>query len=237
MNDPKSRLIVALDVAGRREALAAVRRLSGHVGYFKIGLELFTREGPGLVEEIRDTGEKIFLDLKLHDIPNTVAGAMRSACALGIDMITVHASGGTAMLEAACAQARESAAPPLVLAVTALTSLSEADMNRFGVQGSMDEWVGRLARTAYEAGVRGLVASAREIPMLRRTMDPQLRLVIPGIRPAGVAAQDQARTATPYEAIRAGASFLVVGRPIMQAGDPAAAADAATAEIARALGS
>lgn len=110
-------------------------------------------------------------------------------------------------------------------------------MNRFGVQGSMDEWVGRLARTAYEAGVRGLVASAREIPMLRRTMDPQLRLVIPGIRPAGVAAQDQARTATPYEAIRAGASFLVVGRPIMQAGDPAAAADAATAEIARALGS
>lgn len=235
MNDSRSNLIVALDVSCREEALAAVGRLSGHAGYFKIGLELFTREGPGLVEEIRDRGEKIFLDLKLHDIPNTVAGAMRSACRLGVDMITVHASGGTAMLEAACKEAEASASPPVVLAVTALTSLSETDMECFGVQGSVEDWVHRLARTAYAAGVRGLVASARELPMLRSRMNPDLQLVIPGIRPAGTGTQDQARTATPFDAIRAGADYIVVGRPIMQAENPVAAADAIVQDIARAF--
>ncbi len=235
MNDPQSRLIVALDVPGREAALAAVERLSGHVGYFKIGLELFTREGPRLAEEIRDRGEKIFLDLKLHDIPNTVAGAVRSACKLGIDMVTVHASGGTAMLEAAAREANASDAPPLVLAVTALTSLSEEDMARLGVNGSLKDWVERLARTASDAGIRGLVASAGEISMLKSKLDPRLQLVVPGIRPAGTGIQDQSRTATPYDAIKSGANYLVVGRPIMQAPDPAAAADAITEEIARAL--
>ncbi len=235
MNDPRSRLIVALDVPGREAAFTAVDQLSGHVGCFKIGLELFTREGPRLVEEIRDRGERIFLDLKLHDIPNTVAGAVRSVCKLGIDMVTVHASGGSAMLEATCREAQASDSPPLVLAVTALTSLSEEDMQRFGVNGSMEEWVERLARTAYNAGIRGLVASAGEISMLRSKMDPQLQLVIPGIRPKGADAQDQFRTATPYDAVKAGASCIVVGRPIMQAPDPAAAADAIVGEIARAL--
>lgn len=235
MNDPRSRIIVALDVPGREAALAAVDRLSGRVGYFKIGLELFTREGPGLVEEIRDRGEKIFLDLKLHDIPNTVAGAVRSVCKLGVDMLTVHASGGAAMLEAAAREAVLSEKPLLVLAVTALTSLSEKDMARFGVNGSMEAWVERLARTACDAGIRGLVASAKEISMLRSNLDPQVQLVIPGIRPAGAATQDQSRTATPYDAIRAGANYLVIGRPVMQAPDPAAAADAITEEISRAL--
>jgi len=235
MNDPRSKLIVALDVADRNTALSAVERLTGHAGYFKIGLELFTREGPRLVEEIRDRGEKVFLDLKLHDIPNTVAGAMRSVCKLGIDMITVHASGGAAMLEAAGREAQSLNSPPLVLAVTALTSLSETDMVRFGVQGSMEEWVERLALTSYEAGIRGLVASARELPILRSKLDPGLQLVIPGIRPTGSALQDQARAATPYDAIRGGASYIVVGRPIMKAENPAAAADAICAEIDRAL--
>jgi orotidine-5'-phosphate decarboxylase len=235
MNDPRSKLIVALDVPSRKAALAAVDELSAHAGYFKIGLELFTCEGPRLVEEIRDRGERIFLDLKLHDIPNTVRGAIRSACKLGIDMITVHAAGGAAMLEAACKEAQSSDSSPLVLAVTALTSLSEEDMFRLGVNGSMEEWVGRLARTACDAGIRGLVSSARELPMLRSKMDPQLQLVIPGIRPTGDERQDQSRTATPTEAIHAGADFIVVGRPILQAHDKAAAADLITEEIAQAL--
>jgi orotidine-5'-phosphate decarboxylase len=235
MNDSRSRLIVALDVPDSNSALAAVDQLSGHVGSFKIGLELFTREGPRLVGEIRDRGERIFLDLKLHDIPNTVAGAVRSVCKLGIDMVTVHASGGAAMLEAAAIEAQSSDSPPLILAVTALTSLSEEDMVRFGVNGSMEEWVERLALTAYNAGIRGLVASAREITMLRSKLDPQLQLVIPGIRPKGTDAQDQSRTATPYDAVKAGASYLVVGRPITKANNPVDAADAIVEEIARAL--
>jgi orotidine-5'-phosphate decarboxylase len=235
MNDPRSRIIVALDVPDRKAAIAAVERLTGHVGSFKIGLELFTREGPRLVEEIRDRGEKIFLDLKLHDIPNTVAGAVRAVCKLGIDMVTVHASGGSAMLEAAAREAQASDSPPLILAVTALTSLSEEDMGRFGLNGSMEQWVERLARTAYDAGIRGLVASAREISMLRGKLDPRLQLVIPGIRPAGTGTQDQSRTATPYDAIKSGANYLVVGRPVMQAPDPVAAAGSIADEIARAL--
>jgi orotidine-5'-phosphate decarboxylase len=235
INNARSKLIVALDVPDRQTSLAAVDRLSGHVGFFKIGLELFTREGPRLVEEIRDLGEKIFLDLKLHDIPNTVAGAMRSVCRLGVDMVTVHASGGAAMLEAACGEAKSASSPPLVLAVTALTSLSEADMNRFGIRGPMEEWVLRLAQTARESGIGGLVASARELPALRSALGPELRLVIPGIRPAGSKTQDQVRTATPYDAVHAGASYIVVGRPIMQAENPAAAADAVSGEIDRAL--
>ncbi len=235
MNDIRSKLIVALDVPGRMEAFAAVDQLSGHVGYFKIGLELFTREGPSLVEEIRNRGEKIFLDLKLHDIPNTVRAAVRSACKLGIDMITVHASGGTAMLEASVEEALSADTPPLILAVTALTSLSEEDMLRFGVKGSMEQWVERLARTACDAGIRGIVASAKEIHMLRSKIDTELQLVIPGIRPAGTDRQDQSRTATPYEAIKAGANYIVVGRPILKTKNPVAAADSITEEITLAL--
>ncbi len=231
MNEARLRLIAALDVADRPAALAAVARLSGRVGFFKIGLELFTREGPRLVEEIRDRGERIFLDLKLHDIPNTVRGAVRSACRLGVHMLTVHAAGGSNMLSAACEEARSSDSPPLLLAVTALTSLSPEDVSRLGVTLSVDQWVEQLAALAYSSGVRGIVASARELPELRRKFGGAFQIVVPGIRPAGSGSQDQSRTATPAEAIRSGADYIVVGRPILQAPDPAAAADAIVDEI------
>lgn len=231
MNDPRSRLIVAIDVPDRMAALGVVDRLSGHVGYFKIGLELFTREGPRLVEEIRDRGEKIFLDLKLHDIPNTVKGAVRSACQLGVHMLTLHASGGSNMLSAASQEAQASSSPPLLLAVTALTSLSEEEIGKLGVTGTIEQWVEKLAGLAHSSGIRGVVASSKELPLLRRRFQDEFQLVIPGIRPAGAALQDQSRTATPAEAIRAGASYIVVGRPILQAPDPAKAADSVVEEI------
>ena len=234
MSNPRSRLIAALDVTDRAAALQCVDRLSGRVGYFKIGLEIFTAEGPRLVEEIRGRNERIFLDLKLHDIPNTVAGAVRSACRLGVDMLTVHASGGAAMMRAAVEEAQQAAAPPLILAVTALTSLSGDDIAQIGVGQKTEQWVETLATAAYGAGVRGIVASSREVSMLREKFGDEMRIVVPGIRPSGAAAQDQSRTATPGEAIRSGAGFIVVGRPILQAADPAAAADAIVAEISQA---
>lgn len=231
MTDPKSRLIVALDVPDRNAALKAVERLSGHVGCFKVGLEIFTREGPRLVEEILGRGERVFLDLKLHDIPNTVRGAVRSACRLGVQMLTVHASGGPAMLSAACQEAQSSAAPPLLLAVTALTSLSDQDIQALGISGSAELWVERLASLAHQSGIPGIVASSRELVMLRCRFGDSLQYVIPGIRPAGAETQDQSRTATPGDAIRAGATYIVVGRPILQAPDPALAASSIVNEI------
>jgi orotidine-5'-phosphate decarboxylase len=235
MNDARSKLIVALDLPDRSSALESVERLSGHVGFFKIGLELFTREGPRLVEEIRDCGEKVFLDLKLHDIPNTVRGAVRSACRLGVQMLTVHASGGPAMLSAASQEAQSSASSPLLLAVTALTSLSEAEINAMGIAGSVEQWVDRLAAMAQNSGIPGIVASSKELSLLRSKFGSTLQFVIPGIRPAGAALQDQSRTATPGEAIRGGANYIVVGRPILQAPDPADAADSIVKEILKSL--
>jgi orotidine-5'-phosphate decarboxylase len=235
MNDARSKLIVALDLPDRSSALESVERLSGHVGFFKIGLELFTREGPRLVEEIRDRGEKVFLDLKLHDIPNTVRGAVRSACRLGVQMLTVHASGGPAMLSAASQETQSSASSPLLLAVTALTSLSEAEINAMGIAGSVEQWVDRLAAMAQNSGIPGLVASSKELSLLRSRFGSTLQFVIPGIRPAGAALQDQSRTATPGEAIRGGANYIVVGRPILQAHDPADAADSIVEEIQKNL--
>jgi orotidine-5'-phosphate decarboxylase len=236
MSDPRSSLIVALDVPDRQAALRAVKQLSGHVGCFKIGLELFAREGPRLVRGIRDHGEKIFLDLKLHDIPNTVRGAVRSACQLGIHMLTLHASGGTSMLSAASEEAHSSNSPPLLLAVTALTSLSENDMQELGVGGSIEQWVERLADVAYRSGIRGIVASGKELPLLRRKFQNSLQIVVPGIRPVGTAQQDQSRTVTPAEAIRAGADYIVIGRPILQAPEPAKAADSILHEIQLGVG-
>lgn len=235
MSNARSRLIVALDVADRAAALRAVDRLSGHVGFFKVGLEIFTHEGPRLVEEIRDRGEKVFLDLKLHDIPNTVRGAVRSACGLGVEMLTLHASGGPGMLAVAAQEAQSSDKPPLLLAVTALTSLSADDVHALGVGSSIEDWVARLASMAYDSGIGGLVASTKELPMLRRKFEGAMKLVIPGIRPAGAAQQDQSRIATPGEAIRSGADYIVVGRPILQSPDPVSAADAIVAEIQQAL--
>ncbi len=231
MNDPRSRLIVALDFPNREFALKAVERLSGHVGFFKVGLELFASEGPRLVQEIRDRGEKVFLDLKLHDIPNTVKGAVRSACRLGVQMLTIHASGGPAMLAAASEEALSSDSPPLLLAVTVLTSLSEEEIRKLGIEGSVEQWVERLAALAHSSGVRGIVASSKELPMLHQTFGNAMEYVIPGIRPAGAALQDQARAATPGEAVMAGATYIVVGRPITQAPDPVKAADSIVEEI------
>jgi orotidine-5'-phosphate decarboxylase len=235
MNEARSRLIVAVDVPDRAAALAAIGRLTGHVGCFKLGLEIFVREGPAFVHEIVGRGEKVFLDLKLHDIPNTVAGAVRSACRLGIGMLTLHAAGGRKMLEAACEAAQGSSSPPLLLAVTALTSLTPDDARSIGVQDSITGWAERLAELSFRAGIRGLVASSHELPNLHRKFGSTMQFVIPGIRPAGAQDRDQARTAAPAEAVRAGADFLVVGRPILQALDPALAADQIVKEIAAAL--
>jgi orotidine-5'-phosphate decarboxylase len=231
MKDARSCLIVALDVPDRATALRAVERLSGHVGFFKLGLEIFVREGPRLVEEVRDRGERVFLDLKLHDIPNTVAGAVRSACTMGVQMLTLHAAGGRGMLEAASEAARASSATPLLLAVTVLTSLSPEAIRSIGISEPSSEWVERLAELAFQSGIPGLVTSALELPPLRRKYGSAMQFVIPGIRPAGAAAQDQARTARPGEAILAGADFLVIGRPILGASDPAQAADMIVREI------
>ena len=235
MKEARSRLIVALDVPDRTAALAAVDRLSGHVGIFKLGLQVFTREGPALVQEIVHRGEKVFLDLKLHDISNTVAGAVRSACNLGVQMLTLHASGGRKMLEAAHAAVRDASCPPLLLAVTALTSIAPEDARSIGVQESLASWAERLADLAFGAGIRGLVTSSHELPYLRGKFGDTMCFVIPGIRLSGTAVRDQVRTATPADAIRAGAGYLVVGRPILEALDPARAADQVVGEIETAL--
>jgi orotidine-5'-phosphate decarboxylase len=235
MIEARSRLIVAIDLPDRNSALAAVDRLSGHVGHFKLGLEVFTSEGPALVKEIVGRGEKVFLDLKLHDIPNTVAGAVNAACRLGVGMITLHAAGGRKMLEAALDAAQASSRPPLLLAVTALTSLAREDARSIGIEHPLATWVERLAELAMQAGIRGLVASSLELPNLHARFGGTMQFVIPGIRPGGAPSQDHTRTATPADAIAAGANYLVVGRPILQAQDPALAADRIVEQIAEAL--
>jgi orotidine-5'-phosphate decarboxylase len=225
MTDGRSRLIVALDLPDRPAALSAVEKLAGRVGYFKLGLELFVSEGPDLVREIRARGERVFLDLKLHDIPNTVAAAVRAAARLDVQMLTIHTAGGLGMLEAARAAAESGPNPPLLLGVTVLTSLSTDDTRLIGIDEPLEKWVERLADLARQARLDGVVASPRELQHLRQRFHGQLKLVIPGIRPAGVRSHDQRRVAGPAEAIRAGADFLVVGRPILQAPDPRQAAD------------
>ena len=235
MNDARSRLIVALDLPDRNAVLAAVDCLSGHVGCFKVGLEAFVRDGPRLVEELRNRGEKVFLDLKLHDIPNTVAGAVRSACALDVQMLTLHASGGREMLEAARNAAQAFPAPPLLLAVTTLTSLSQEAVRAIGMAVPIAEWVERLAVLASQAGIAGLVASPLELPRLRDRFGEDMSIVVPGIRPEGAATRDQSRTARPAQAILAGADFLVVGRPILFSPDPVQASDLIVMEIENSL--
>ena len=180
-------------------------------------------------------GQDVFLDLKLHDIPNTVAAAVRSACRLGIQMLTLHTSGGKSMMEAALQAAAESEAPPLLLGVTVLTSLSTEDCAAIGIREEPSQWVERLAQLARSAGLPGLVTSPLEAPALRRALGNGPRLVVPGIRGAGISSHDQVRTASAAQAVRAGADYIVVGRPILQAADPAAAADAIIDEVAGAL--
>jgi len=243
----RDKLIVALDLPTGDAATRMAERLQGHVGLFKVGSELFTAEGPVPVRFLVATGHRVFLDLKFHDIPNTVRAAAREAAQLGVSMVNVHASGGRKMMEAALEGARSALATvwgnpersqgpsqqvgPKVLAVTILTSLEIQDLEELGVSGTPMEAVVRLARLAQSAGLHGVVASAREIPAIRQACGPEFLIVTPGIRPASAAANDQARIATPASAIAAGADYLVVGRPITGTPDPAAAADAIVAEM------
>jgi len=222
-----NRICAALDVPDPAAAEKLAAKLAGHVGLFKVGLELFVAHGRAAVEAVRKSGLPIFLDLKLHDIPQTVESAARGVAALGVDYLTVHASGGAEMIRAA----RKALPRTKLLAVTALTSLGPEDLDAIGLARDA---VLRLARLAMGAGADGVVCSPQEVAILRATLGDRPLLVVPGIRPAGASAGDQRRTGTPAEAVRAGASILVIGRPLRDAPDPAAAADAIAREIAAA---
>lgn len=231
----RERLIVALDVPTSEAALTLAGQLADQCQWFKVGLELFIAAGPAVVEKLAARGHSVFLDLKLHDIPNTVAAAVRSAASLGAKMLTIHAAGGPAMLDAASESLAGLVAPPQLLAVTVLTSMDAPQMNAIGVAATPQEQVTLLARLGLKAGIRGFVCSPQEVASLRALTGPECVLVTPGIRPEGADKGDQQRIATPTYALNQGASYLVVGRPITQAADPALAAEAILLEIAEAL--
>jgi len=229
-------ILVALDVDTTAQALAAAHTVRGHVGGLKIGKQLFTSEGPTLVRELAARGDRVFLDLKYHDIPNTIAGAVRAATALGVWMVNVHACGGLKMMQAARQAAEEAAAHqdqrPLVIAVTVLTSMDDEALASVGVSRPLAEQVGALAAMAQDAGLDGVVASPQEIGVIRARCGPGFQIVTPGIRSGpAIAGDDQARTLSAAEAMAAGANYLVIGRPILRALDPGRAAR----EIARSL--
>jgi orotidine-5'-phosphate decarboxylase len=225
-------LILALDVPTREAAAPVLRPLRGQVRWVKIGLQLFTAYGPDYVREVAGMGFKVFLDLKLHDIPNTVAKAVESLAPLPIAMLTLHTAGGGEMLRAARAAQEKHHPDLLLLGVTVLTSLDAAGLTEIGVPAPAADQVVRLGRLAADAGLRGLVCSPLEVALLRRQLPAGLQLVTPGIRPADAAGgDDQKRVMTPVEAARAGSTYIVVGRPILQAADPAAAARAILADL------
>ena len=235
MTSPNNHLIVALDVATAVEAQKIVYELGDSASFYKVGLQLFAAEGPKIVSELTDSGRKVFLDLKLHDIPNTVAGAVKAASALGSHMLTVHAGGGARMLESAVEAARSTTQPPLILAVTVLTSFSQPDLEETGVRGGLSDHVLYLGRLAKSAGCGGVVASPNEARNLRSALGTAMAIVTPGIRPEGSESGDQSRVATPSAAIRAGASHVVVGRPILGAANRRRATAAIVEEIDGAL--
>jgi orotidine-5'-phosphate decarboxylase len=226
--DPGNRLIAAIDAPGRAEADALIDRLGGVPGWIKLGLELFCAEGPAIVRDHVARGHRVMLDLKLHDIPETVARATARVAGLGAGLLTVHAGGGRAMLEAAV----RSAGDTRVLAVTVLTSLDDADLRDIGAVGPVRELVVQRARLAIAAGCAGVVASPHEIAAVRAIAPAGFLIVTPGVRPAAAAAGDQKRVMTPREARAAGADLVVVGRPLRDAGDPAQAARAVVDELA-----
>lgn len=231
-------LIVALDVNGRAEAEERVKQLGDAVSFYKIGLELYTAEGPDIVKAVKAFGKKVFLDLKFHDIPRTVARAVQSGGKLGVDLMTIHACGGRAMIRAAAESAAEfGAAAPKILAVTVLTSLDETDLRDIGVTGRTPaDQVRAAAFMAVASGADGLVSSPREVGALSRALRAGTLFITPGVRPAGADVGDQKRVATPGDAVRDGATHLVVGRPILGAADPVAAARAIRAEMDAAQG-
>lgn len=240
MNQASERLIFALDVDELAEARRWVRKLHRHVGLFKVGKQLFTRCGPEVVKMIRDEGGEVFLDLKYHDIPNTVAMAGIEACRLGVKIFNVHALGGKEMMRVTAQKAEEScraaAIPaPLLLAVTILTSSTDATLREIGIERPVAEMVPRLAKLAQDAGCGGVVASPLEVGSIRAACGPDFKIVTPGVRPAFAASDDQKRIMTPGEAISVGADYLVIGRPISAAPEPLAATELILDEIAAAL--
>lgn len=221
----RDRLVVALDVADRAGALRLVEQLSGLAGMFKVGLELYTACGPAFVREIIESGERVFLDLKFHDIPNTVAGAARSAARLGVSIFNLHALGGAEMMRAAVGAIPRAESRPALLGVTVLTSINKTDLAQVGVVSEVEDEVLRLALLARDSGLDGVVASPREIRLIRERISERFIILTPGIRPAWSESGDQKRIATPSAAIRDGADFIVIGRAITASRDPRAAAE------------
>jgi orotidine-5'-phosphate decarboxylase len=232
MQDPRQHLIVALDVSSAAAARRIVATLGESVLIYKVGMQLYTAEGPAVVRDLIASGRQVFLDLKYHDIPNTVACAVREAAKLGASMVTVHAAGGGKMLQAACQAAANHSSGPIVLGVTVLTSLDDGDLSKMGLRGGVVDQVLRLGTIALSHGCKGLVTSAHEAAALRAELGNDFVIVTPGVRPAGTGKGDQVRVVTPAEAIAAGASHIVVGRPITEAADPASEARAILGQIA-----
>jgi orotidine-5'-phosphate decarboxylase len=230
MTKTADKIIVALDVATKKEALGLVDELRGQISLFKIGLQLYTAEGPEIVRAVLAEGVKVFLDLKLHDIPNTVAGAAKSAADLGVQMLTIHLSGGSEMIAAAIAARKNNIA---IVGVTVLTSADEDTLRETGISDRMDNQVLRLARLGIANGIDGVIASPREIKMLRAEFGDQIKIVAPGIRPAWSQIGDQKRIRTPRQAIEAGADYLVIGRPITSHPKPCEAVALIVSELER----
>ena len=229
MTEVTEKIIVALDVATAEEAHQLVKRLGCHVPRFKVGLQLYTATGPAIVREIIATGAKVFLDLKLHDIPNTVAGAVTSAVSLDVDMLTIHLSGGEQMIRSAVDASKGQVT---ILGVTVLTSQNDETLGSIGINENVSDQARRLALMGVSCGVGGLVTSPKEAKMLRSLVPTEIKIVTPGIRPAGTAAGDQKRITTPRAAIEAGADYLVIGRPITADPDPVAAVQRIVDELA-----
>jgi len=229
--DPRQRLIVALDVSTAAAARKIVAAVGDSAHAYKVGMQLYTAEGPSIVRELAGSGRRVFLDLKYHDIPNTAGAAVQEAAQLGVSMLTVHASGGGKMLRAAADAAEATKPDLLVLAVTVLTSLDDVELGKIGLRGGVLEQVLRLTALALSNGCKGVVASAMEAAALREEFGQDFAIVTPGVRLAGSGPHDQARVVTPAEAIAAGASHIVVGRPITEASDPTAEARAILGQI------
>ena len=217
MKKTADKIIVALDVPRRKAALDLLRQLGEDISFFKVGLQLYTAEGPAIVREVLASGARVFLDLKLHDIPNTVAATVESAAELGVEMLTVHLSGGETMVRAATNAGKDKLS---ILGVTVLTSSDDETLHRIGIKSGVSEQVLRLAKLGQNGGVDGFVASAQEVTMLRRQFGAEMKIVVPGIRPPWSEAGDQKRFMTPRQAIDAGADYLVIGRPITAHSNP-----------------